>query len=341
MLINISTDNGIEIGDSDKDPVKLSFKELGKKEQDIEEFLSNNIELIVGDETLLIVGRQVVDTQRKRSDLTAIDKDGNLVLIEIKRDKEDAIARKEPLELQSIRYAAALAKIKTTEELADKVFGSYIEKYTNFTSNSDLTSKEYAKKELDKFLEANNSKTFNTKQRIILIASDFDVLTLSTVAWLIQNKIDISCYSIMPTKINKDIFLEITKILPVRVLEGFFIEVMGKTDKVENKLKNSSDVKSKTSLPRMKDLLDEWKLLEKGDEIYKKNNKDSNATIIDSKYVDFNGEKMTFNEWGKKLTGWSSICIYDWAVHSKTNKTLSDLRTLYSEQHEQDESELL
>lgn len=342
MLISINTDTDIGIQNGDIEISTLTFKELGLKEQDIEDFLTENINLIVGDsETLLIVGRQVRDTQGKRSDLTAIDKDGNLVLIEIKRDKEDAIARKEPLELQSIRYAAALAKIKTTDELVDKVFGAYFDsmRYQS-NSNSELTSKENAKKKLDKFLEDTNSKkSFNTKQRIILVASDFDALTISTVAWLIQNKIDISCYRIIPKKINGDIFLEIEKKLPIPVLEDYFIEVKGKTSKInENKIMNNSDNKIKTSLPRMKELF-EWKLLDTNDEIAIKNKKESKATIIDTKYVNFNGEDMTFNEWGRKVTGWSSICIYDWAVDSKTNKTLSELRSEYSEDHEETESE--
>ena len=91
--------------------------------------IKNSIEVIFQDETLLVVGKQVVNKENGRSDLTAVDEDGNLVLIEIKRDVEDIRQRKEAFEFQAIRYAASYAKIKTPDDLVDKIFASYIEKY--------------------------------------------------------------------------------------------------------------------------------------------------------------------------------------------------------------------
>jgi RecB family endonuclease NucS len=105
MLINVDCQNGIQLGKKDVSPI--SFKELFLRESDIEEFLRKNIQLIFEEESLLIVGQQLVDTQNGRSDLVAIDGNGDLVLIEIKRDKDDIKNRKEPLELQAIRYAAS------------------------------------------------------------------------------------------------------------------------------------------------------------------------------------------------------------------------------------------
>lgn len=82
----------------------FTFKELGIQESDIEEFLSDNLQLLVDEEeTLLLIGQQIQNTQRGRSDLVAIDNQGNLVLIEIKRDIEDIRNRKEPFEFQAIR----------------------------------------------------------------------------------------------------------------------------------------------------------------------------------------------------------------------------------------------
>lgn len=52
----------------------------------------------------------------------AIDNDGNLVLIEIKRDKKDITHREEGLEFQAIRYAASCAIIKDLEELVQNFF---------------------------------------------------------------------------------------------------------------------------------------------------------------------------------------------------------------------------
>jgi RecB family endonuclease NucS len=76
---------------------ELSFKDLQLKEEDLEEFVRKHIDRILPeDETLLIVGRQVRNMAAARSDLVAVDGEGNLVLIELKRDKADMAARKEP-----------------------------------------------------------------------------------------------------------------------------------------------------------------------------------------------------------------------------------------------------
>ncbi|GEN82851.1 hypothetical protein SLU01_11630 [Sporosarcina luteola] len=58
---------------------------------------------------MLIVRKQVRNASNGISDLTAIDHEGNIVLIEIKRDRKDIEGRKEAFEFQAIRYAASYA----------------------------------------------------------------------------------------------------------------------------------------------------------------------------------------------------------------------------------------
>lgn len=45
------------------------------------------------EESMLIIGRQVKNEAYGRSDLTAIDNNGNIVLIEIKRDRKVLLQR--------------------------------------------------------------------------------------------------------------------------------------------------------------------------------------------------------------------------------------------------------
>ncbi|NFV11767.1 hypothetical protein FDG09_02235 [Clostridium sporogenes] len=49
------------------------------------------------------------------------------------------------------------------------------------------------------------------------------------------------------------------------------------------------------------DRLFEWGAIKSGDDVVIKNRDNSEATVIDSKYVDFKGEKLTFNKWGKSI----------------------------------------
>lgn len=86
---------------------------------------------------------------------------------------------------------------------------------------------------------------------------------------------------------------------------------------------------SEAALPKM-DKLIEYGLVSPGDILYITCNPDgSDATLIDAKYVDYNGQKMTLNEWGCKVTGWGSIRIYAYAAKKGEMETLQEKREAY------------
>ncbi len=321
MYIPVTFNGGIERYEAIE--IKVSnFKDLKLQERHIEEFLRKNINLLFGDdETLLVIGQQVRNESNGISDLTAIDADGKVVLIEIKRDVQDITARKEPFEFQAIRYAASYAKISTPESLVELVYSSYIEMHKDEYELGDLTPSEKARRELNKFLSTNDAlKTFNKKQRIILIASSFDPQTLSAVAWLISNGVDVMCLNFTPVFIGEQGFLSIEKILPPAQLDDFYVGLarVGSTG-------GSTIALKRTFLPQM-DKLFEWQVIKAGDSLEIKCFEKSEAIIIDQTFVRFNDEKISYNNWGKKVTGWSSINIYQYAVLSSLKKTLHELR---------------
>lgn len=189
-------------GDELSEIEETTFRSLGKKESNIEELLRKNIDVLCEDEeSLLIVGQQVCNAQNGRSDLTAIDNHGNLVLIEIKRDRKNMEQRREPLEFQAIRYAASCAAVKNEGQLVQDIFAPYVEKHKDeFRNDGLLTSSELAARLLKEFLNTNNIDDFNKRKRIMLVASDFDPQTISAVAWLNSNQVDISCFRLIPYK---------------------------------------------------------------------------------------------------------------------------------------------
>ena len=68
-----------------------------------------------------------------------------------------------------------------------------------------------------------------TKQRIILVASDFDEQTLSAVAWLNSNGVDMSCYRLTPYKLNESIYFHTEKILPVTIHNDYYVDLMDRS----------------------------------------------------------------------------------------------------------------
>ena len=315
----------------------VTFSELKMSENDIEEILRNSIDMICDEEeSMLIVGRQVRNEKNGRSDLTAVDNNGNIVLIEIKRDRKDIEHRKEAFEFQAIRYAASDATIDSTDDLVKKVYAPYIEKYRSEFELGELTSFELGIRKLNEFLQVNDVlKNFNQRQRIILVASDFDEQTLSAVAWLNSNNVDMSCYRLTPYKLNEDIFFYVEKLLPVTNYDDYYVNLM---DKSAVTIVTGDKKITRRSLPKI-DLMLEWGVVKEGDIIVAKGREDE-GRLLSNGNVMVNGEEKSMQAWLKEVYGWSSVQTYVFAVHKETGKTLSQIREEYMLKKETDNTEI-
>jgi hypothetical protein len=311
------------------DTIPISFTELKLQEKQLEDFIRKNIDLIYPDEeeSLLIVGQQVRDVGKGRSDLIAINSDGDLVLIEIKRDVADILHRTEPLEIQAIRYAATLATIEEPEEIIE-LFSLYIGRHKGEYAEllKERSSEEVARKLLKEFMNDNEiGDDFNEKQKIILIASGFDDNTLSACAWLARNNIDIRCIKLEPFKHNEQIHLRVTQeIPPLSELEDFFVGI-NTEGKIKKRPQDDRKAIERQKLPRMPWLL-EHGVIQIGMPIEIIGHIDERAVVIDAYTVKYKDKIMKYNDWGQEVTGWSSICIYDWARPVGSNKKLTELR---------------
>jgi len=305
----------------------VTFSELGIVETEIEEILRCNIDMLCGEEeSMLIVGRQVKNEKLGRSDLTAVDNNGSIVLIEIKRDMKDIESRKEAFEFQAIRYAASYATIESPEDLVKDVFAPYIEKYRSEFELGELTSYEMGIRKLNEFLEANDAVSgFNKKQNIILAASDFDEQTLSAVAWLNNNGVDISCFKLIPYKVNEEVFIDASKVLPLTEYNDYYINLLDKTTPATKKKPHA-----RRSLPKIDAML-EWGVVKPGDVIVAKNHEGEEGILLENGNVEVNGEKMSMQSWLKNIYGWASIQTYVFAIHKDSGKTLDQIRSDYME----------
>lgn len=306
-------------------PEALTFREMGLGEDALEDFIRANLDAVLPDESLLVVGQQTRDANNKRSDLIAVDEDGGLVLIEIKRDAADAKARSEPFESQALRYVAALATIRSVDDLILRIYVPYLERWRDeFPEIGALQPRELAYRKLvDEFLKPNKAlDTFNARQRIVLAASDFDAETLSASAWLAANGIPIRCVRVNPVRAGEGLFLQPEELVPGTVLSDFYVPF---PEPGEHEAAPSAATRTRTTLPRMAQLM-EWGILAADDRLTIKGRDrvESEATVINDQTVNFQGQHMSFNAWGQKVTGWTNINIYEWAV--KEGVTLADKR---------------
>lgn len=312
--------------DSNLEPIDpITFSELDMTENDMEEILRTNIDMICDeDESLLIVGRQVRNAANGRSDLTAVDNNGNIVVIEIKRDKDDIKNRREAFEFQAIRYAASYATIDSPDDLVKKIYAPYIDKYKDEFDLGGLTSYELGIRKLREFLLANEAeKTFNGNQSIILIASDFDEQTLSAVAWLNKNNVNISCYKLIPYRHKQTIFLSTEKLLPITDYSDYYVNLLDKSPSAVSK----KTYKTRKQLPKIDDML-KWGVVKEGDIIIAKG-KDDEGKLLANGNILADGKEQSLQKWLKNIYGWSSVQTYVFAVKKDSGKTLSEIREEY------------
>jgi hypothetical protein len=308
---------------------ELTFAQLGVQEADLEEFIRRNIDIVFPDETLLVVGQQVVNEGRGRADLVALDAAGAVVLIEIKRDAEDMRSRAEQLEWQAIRYAANYALIDGPSALAQSLFAPYIEKHREEFGKPELTPVQLADELLADFMVRPDE--FNRRQRIVLIASSYSDEVLSACAWLSRGGIDIRCLTLSPVEHKGQNFLVIEQTIPPTKLEEFFVAVAERGSRRPATAKSASTAQRRGNLPRMRALID-WGIVKPGDKLYIKNHPDATAVVVDAETVTFAGEQLRFNDWGTKVTGWSAINIYEWAMLASADRTLDELRRHHMEE---------
>jgi hypothetical protein len=327
--VSISRNERVKMRATEPPVTSTTFGDLGLAEDDIEDFLDKNTYALISDDnssqSMLIVGRQVKNEFGGRCDLVAIDADGAIVVIEIKRDPKDCKARVEAFEMQSIRYASSFTRIITPDELAEQVFTPYLQRY----KRDDLDGKDvhdHAKKQIENFLIVNKcGSTFNQKQKIMLIASGFDPETISACAWLRKSGIDITCVQISPMTHVTQNFLLIETILPPPELDDFLGSV-GKVKASRGTIVSgintprSSRAKFMTTAEMM-----ERGLLKKEDAVTVKGYPNSMAIIEDYRTVIYNGKPTSWNEWAKDVTKWSAVNIY--ANVMKDGRTLEEIRT--------------
>ena len=304
------------------------------KELDLEELLSRNLEIIFEDneKDMQIVGRQLFDVNSKRSDLVALSDDGSLVVIELKRFAKDILKREENFAMQAVRYAASLATIQSIEELIETSYIPYLKKYDpideDIVNKNSEAYKMKAEEHIYNLLGENfDEDLFNNKQIIILIAFSFDAETLSSVAWLSENGIDIQCIEIQVYESNGEHFIIPNKILPAIKSEDFYVEF--KTGNTKSLKKKSG---TRRTLPRI-DKLIEWGVVNPGELLYA-NNRKSKATLLEDGNVrDEQGTVQSLNSWLKEILNYSTVQTYANAFNEE-GFSLSELRRRYMEKNE-------
>lgn len=187
-----------QIIDGKLELIETTMIEAGRKEtEDLEKWIKSN-PLILG-EDILIIGEQVL-TKSGSIDFLGIDKLGNLVVVELKRDKlpRDVLS-------QAIDYASDVASwdVDKISEVCTKYTGRSLEDYLS-----------------EKFEDINlEDLTINKTQRILLVGFSIEESLQRMIEWLSNNygvSINAVILKYIKTKGNEELIAR-TVIIPEEI----------------------------------------------------------------------------------------------------------------------------
>lgn len=192
-----------------------------RERQDLQPLLRDNPESL--DPKLFIVSEEFSDWEdsSRRVDLLGLDKDGNLIVIELKRVKEGG-----HMELQSIRYAAMLSAMD---------FEAVVRAHEQFLLDKKKDTTTDARQSLRSFLELDDSDEaiISNTPRIILIAPSFSREITTTVLWLNDQGLNIRCVEANIYNLDDNHYLDINQVIPLPSANDYQVKIREKTIKAE------------------------------------------------------------------------------------------------------------
>lgn len=192
--------------------VQKRFSDLALRERDhLQEWLANQPDAL--GEELLIIQKEFdgFDATRERLDLLALDKDGNLVVIENKLDDSGR-----DVTWQALKYTAYVSGLTKTQ-IVD-IYQQYLDR---FCGGGNAAAR------LCEFMEVEDLGEIvlnpGNDQRMIFIAANFRREVTATVLWLLSRGIQAQCFKVTPYMLGDELILDIQQIIPTPEAADFMI----------------------------------------------------------------------------------------------------------------------
>ena len=201
----------------------VSFSELGFTERHhLQEWLANQADAL--GEELLIIQKEFdgFDDTRERLDLLAIDKAGNLVVIENKLDDSGR-----DVVWQALKYASYCSTLSKSQ-IAD-VFQRHLDKSQPGHDAKVLICDFLGQEDFaEVVLNPGND------QRLIMVAAQFRKEVTSTVLWLLKHRVFVKCFRATPFKDGNDLFLTVEQVIPLPEAEELMIGISEKENEEQS-----------------------------------------------------------------------------------------------------------
>lgn len=188
-----------------------TFSTLGVGERShLQRVLRSRLEVVAPD--CLLIAEEFGDWDKawRRIDLLAIDRKGRLVVIELKRTEDAGHA-----ELQAVRYAAMVSTM---------TFDQAVEAHRRYLAANKLPGD--AKESILSFLGWTEPQIeFGADVRIFLVSADFSRELTTTVLWLRDRDIDITCVRLHPYTFQGEALLDVQVVIPLPETAEYQVKV--------------------------------------------------------------------------------------------------------------------
>ena len=215
----------------DKQIAAVSSTQFGaegiQERTDLQAALRDNINVISPDTMVLSEEFSGWTEGARRIDLLGIDKQANLVVIELKRDETGT-----HMELQSLRYAAMVSTL--TFKRAIEIHQQYLDK---------RGIEKDAEEEILGFLGWSDpqEEQFPTDVRIVLASANFSKELTTAVMWLNERDLDIRCVRLQPYKLGDELLLDIEQIIPLPEAEEYQVRIREQAEAQRAAARSSRD----------------------------------------------------------------------------------------------------
>jgi hypothetical protein len=208
---------------------QTTFAEKGIFEKfDLQRLLCDAIEVIAEDCMVIAEEFGNWEDSKRRIDLLCIDREANLVVVELKRTEDGG-----HMDVQAIRYAAM---VSTT------TFEAVVAAHAEFLQNRGLT--QDAQQQILKFLdwEEPEYESFAREVRIVLVSSDFSKELTTAVLWLNEHGLDIRCVRLRPYELDSKTLLDVHQVIPLPEAAEYLVRQKDKkAEEDSSKLKFNFD----------------------------------------------------------------------------------------------------
>lgn len=187
------------------------FRERG----DLQRLLRDHIDVVAPDIMVISEEFGTWEDSRRRIDLLCLDKEANIVVVELKRTDDGG-----HMDLQAIRYAAMVSAL---------TFHQVVSAHDAYLGMRSIDRD--GRESILQFLgwEEPHEEQFAQNVRILLVAEGFSRELTTAVLWLNQHDLDILCVRLRPYTLDGRLIIDVQQTIPLPEAAEYQVQIRKKS----------------------------------------------------------------------------------------------------------------